>query len=245
MCTLQTPLPGCGVWASLTQIRPGWRVVRGRCQGSGLGSRTMCVRRRLGPKLDVCRADCLLCSVHGRSPQSKFASFAGAYSGTNSSHVFGRQSSTRFVAPAHNSDHAPFAYNGHGALCAQRKEAYDELMLTDAQFVTSTAQHGVEQRLTIHDARNGAKDDMDKAKRRNDHIKRKIKRNTTALSNARDELKELGLELQASTNALAQQTFARFQVCGAMCCELLRSSVTCVSCPATHRGVLPRECSRE
>ena len=207
-------------------------MVGARAQGSDQGQRVYVVVA--APSVACALPTAYFVPPMDAYPQSKFASFAGAYSGTNSSHVFGRQSSTRFVAPAHNSDHAPFAYNGHGALCAQRKEAYDELMLTDAQFVTSTAQHGVEQRLTIHDARNGAKDDMDKAKRRNDHIKRKIKRNTTALSNARDELKELGLELQASTNALAQQTFARFQVCGAMCCELLRSSVMCVSCVCSH-----------
>ena len=66
VCYNSPPRMRC-VWASLTRIWTGWRVVRGRCQGSGLGSRTMCVRRRLGPKVDVCRADCLLCSVHGRS----------------------------------------------------------------------------------------------------------------------------------------------------------------------------------
>ena len=59
------------VWASLTRIWTGWRVVRGRCQGSGLGSRTTCVRSSCGPKRGVCPADCLLCSAHGRLPAVK------------------------------------------------------------------------------------------------------------------------------------------------------------------------------
>ena len=38
-----------------------------------------------------------------------------------------------------------------------------------------------------------------------------MKRHTTALSNNRDELRELSLQLAASTNSLAQRAFAKFQ----------------------------------
>jgi len=39
-------------------------------------------------------------------------------------------------------------------------------MLTDAQVVDSDAQHGVKQRLTIEDAREGARADLAKAENR-------------------------------------------------------------------------------
>ena len=93
-----------------------------------------------------------------------------------------------------------------------RKDRYDALMLTDAQFVTSDAQHGVLQRLAISDAREGAKADMEKAQKEHDRMQRRIKRNVTALSNARDELQQLTMELSAATNALAQRAFAKYQV---------------------------------
>jgi len=70
VCYNSPPRMRC-VWASLTRIWTGWRVVRGRCQGSGLGSRTTCVRSGCGPKRGVCPVDCLLCSVHGRLPAVK------------------------------------------------------------------------------------------------------------------------------------------------------------------------------
>lgn len=92
-----------------------------------------------------------------------------------------------------------------------RKDRYDALMLTDAQFVTSDAQHGVLQRLAIADAREGAKADLEKAQKAHDKMQRRVRRNVTALSNARDELQQLALELSAATNALAQRAFARYQ----------------------------------